>query len=187
SKLLGSLRSPGHVAALGRLRASVPVPLAQRLAIGPRAHALVVGRPHLLDSVSEAAQPGGKHAAGGLPPHDRRLRALVPGQHGLVYHGAGGRLLSGFVFRYRVRLEPALPDLGEARRSAISQHLRGRPDAHRVRRRPPGQADIGPGAILREPPGRLSTTQCLPFFSAFATLDRAMLSRRKKSSPPKNE
>src|SRR5208283_6214350 len=78
SKLLGSLRSPVHVAALGSLRASVPVPLAQRLAIGPGAHALVVGRPHLLDSVSEAAQPGRKHAAGGLPPHDRRLRALVP-------------------------------------------------------------------------------------------------------------
>ena len=67
-------------------------------------------------------------------------------------------------FEYRVRLEPALPDLGEARRSAISQHLRGRPDAHRLRRRPPGQADTGPGAILREPPGRLSTTP-VPFAS----------------------
>ena len=106
----------------------VSVSLAQRLAIGPRADALVVGRSYLLDPAS----------SGLLNRVESTLLVGYPlmiAASGLWFRvnmvwfttGSGDRVLSVplFLARRSTGASPSRP--GWSRRPAIPQHLRGRP------------------------------------------------------------
>ena len=89
-----SLWRAGDPARLGDLGDRVSTTLAEGLAIGQGPHAVVDGRPHLLDHGAQVDGSREQLAAGGLPAHDRRFRAVVSHERRLVHDRTFHRLLS---------------------------------------------------------------------------------------------